>query len=159
MSISYRFQEVKQSSSVKVECPRCGKSRNLIVSRSYYRNGFHDESATREKNRTEINREVEHLQRDGKICKACGAANNNVPILKKIDKDSFEVIDRISGESIGKIVRYKQCGWPNWECIGIKRKGPRVSRVLTATRAEAVDYFRRLDYWRLELIPIPSDNV
>lgn len=120
MKYSVTFDEMRQARKVRVKCPECGKSRELSVSRSYCRNGFHDERETRAKQWQEILAECEQLERDGRICQACEDAANNEPIIDKLvvtnDKRQkvYTVRDRATKTVIGKIIKHRWGGTP-WE--------------------------------------------
>lgn len=72
MTIStVRFNEVTMRRKIRIHCPECGKKRYKTISRSYFRNGFHNESETRDKYNKELDNETAKLQLKGIICSPC----------------------------------------------------------------------------------------
>ena len=70
-TVRYTFSAVVQRGEAKTKCTGCGKKLTRVVKKSYYRNGFHNEDETREKNRVWIASEIARLGRDGVVCKSC----------------------------------------------------------------------------------------
>jgi len=66
-----RFNEVTMRRKIHIHCPECGKKRYKTISRSYFRNGFHNESETRDKYNKELDNETARLQLKGIICSPC----------------------------------------------------------------------------------------
>jgi len=72
MLTTYNFQEIKMGGCrVNYVCPDCKKKRVKTVSRSYYRNGLHDESATRQKLGEQIQNECADLRAEKVPCQKC----------------------------------------------------------------------------------------
>lgn len=122
---SYRFAEVKQTKSGTVHCPQCNKKRTLTLSKSYYRNGFHNEQETWEKNKAALEKDMLALQEKGEICQACQDENNNEPLTEAVAASNseglleFRVLDRKTRQEIGRIVKEKW-GGQRWRCVGLK---------------------------------------
>lgn len=105
MRVSYQFSEQRMTRQVKTFCPQCNKKLNRVISRSYYNNGFHNVSETRDKYNAELNKEAAELMEKGVLCGACVDANNGTPIVKK-KGDIWEAFDR-SGALLGEIRPHK----------------------------------------------------
>lgn len=117
MSVSYTFRGVVQRQNVAVTCPKCGKTRRLVVSKTYYRNGLHNEHETRKRNADWIEAKCERLQRDGVICSACKAAERGDPITKKIATDLYEVYVRSSPDTAVGQIKKRRYGL-KWVLVG-----------------------------------------
>lgn len=71
MTTTYRFEEVRMTRLVSIHCPECGKKRMKTLARTYYRNGFHNESETRAKYQEKLAEEAKKLESSGLICNKC----------------------------------------------------------------------------------------
>lgn len=69
--IRYRFEGVEQRLVAKYTCNGCGKKRQKVLKKVYYRNGLHDEDETRHKNWAWLYKKKGEIERDGMLCRAC----------------------------------------------------------------------------------------
>lgn len=71
MRIQTTFDGVTQRRGVKTFCRKCRKKLKRAISTTYYRNGFHDEAATRQTNDVWLDKEKAAMEKNGVVCKSC----------------------------------------------------------------------------------------
>lgn len=145
MTTRITFQGVTQSVSCPVKCPDCGRDWTKTESTTYYRNGFHNESETREKNRVELERRKASLAKHGLICKSCTDKRLDLPVTKKVGKGEWAVYERKAPSGrIGTVKKewrsYVACG-VTWEYAALEGGKPvkREKEVTERTLKDAAD--------------------
>jgi hypothetical protein len=121
-TVRYTFAPVTQKKTAKTFCTECGKKLKRIVSRQFYRNGFHDEAKTRQEHATEIDKEVKELEQKGIVCTNCENIANDAPIVKKKNKNEYEVFARKDNKLLGLVRRNPDsfCTWVKWLVVSPK---------------------------------------